>query len=157
MQKLFWEVFPFPQKPTFMQFSISPHCNLWKKDSWFTAQIPLPNRECFVASKALPKPSSWQTIDASFKSQSSSHTVPHCPSWNTSTRPSRLVLPSINRTKGVFGFAGNREATGLIEPQSGKHFKPSEKYKFPWLRRFRFLKEQHEESFRSFACVRGFK
>ena len=43
------------------------------------------------------RPSCLQATIASLKSQESSHTVPHCPWKHTSTRPSKLVLPSTNR------------------------------------------------------------
>ena len=43
------------------------------------------------------RPSCLQATIASLVSQESSHTVPHCPWKHTSTRPSKLLLPSISR------------------------------------------------------------
>ena len=46
---------------------------------------------------SVVRPSCLHTTLASLISQSSSHTVPHCPRKHTSTRPSKLFLPPTSR------------------------------------------------------------
>ena len=52
------------------------------------------------------RPSCLQTTVASIISQSSLHTVPHCPWKHTSTRPSKLFLPSTSLISVLLQPAG---------------------------------------------------
>ena len=54
---------------------------------------PLPKKASPWASSASPHPTCRHTTLASLRSQASSHTVPHQPSENTSTRPSHQWFP----------------------------------------------------------------
>lgn len=64
---------------------------------------PCPSRAPVRASLALPNPSSRHTTVAARMFQLSSHTVPHSPFFNTSTRPSPIIAPPLRRTKGCYG------------------------------------------------------
>ena len=84
------------------QENIAKNINEKKRKDGGTLTLPLPAPyiDLCGALRALTKPSSRQTTLASISLQWSSHTVPHSPSWNTSTRPSPAVVPFTSRTLG---------------------------------------------------------
>lgn len=74
----------------------------WKPRREEISIIPCPSLAPVSASLALPNPSSRHTTVAARMSQLSSHTVPHSPFFNTSTRPSPIIAPPLSRTRGCW-------------------------------------------------------
>lgn len=72
---------------------------------------PWPNRAPPMAFRAVPHSSSLHTTLASFKSQSASHTVPHCLLWYTSSLPAQRVGPSTSRSSD-----GTKEVSKVVYP-----------------------------------------
>ncbi len=71
----------------------------------------------------LPYPSIVHTTVASEMSQRSSHTVPHCPSLHTSTRPSVATLPSTRRIFPCKQTAGKEVVIAMYTHESTKSVK----------------------------------
>jgi len=93
------------------------------KSSSQMCPIPCPKRARLWAAMALPQPSCLHTTAASFRSQPSSQTVPHCPLWSTSTLPLQRFGPSARRTSATSALArsAGREADDAALRTRGLH------------------------------------
>lgn len=79
--------------------------------------VPLPKWALPWAFRATPQPSSLQITSACLGPQRSSHTVPHCWSWNTSTLPEQRLDPlaSLSSEERNKRLRTNLKATQLLE------------------------------------------
>ena len=76
-----------------------PHCPWWSTSTRPALKFAPPPSQGVREVKTYLNPSILHTTPASGDPNSSSHTVPHCPSWRTSTRPALLLeLVPLSRT-----------------------------------------------------------